>query len=298
MPDIPTSAQLLADLQPTKPFFVGIDSDGCVFDTMEIKHKECFIPNIIKHFKLQAVSKYVREASEFVNLYSQWRGTNRWPALVITFDLLRDRKEVLNRGVRIPDIPSIRAFVESGFPQSNDGLQAYIAKRGSDDELSRAMVWSTAVNEAVDDMVEGDTPSPYVREILERLPADTDIVVVSGTPTGALRKEWDVHKIDGFVRLIAGQEMGKKNVHLQLAAGGKYPADHQIMMGDSPGDLKAAQAVGAHFFPINPGHEEASWERFYKEGIDAFLEGRYSREFQDELLAEFEALLPENPPWV
>jgi len=298
MPDIPAAAQPLADLQPTKPFFVGIDSDGCVFDTMEIKHKECFIPNIIKHFKLQAVSKYVREASEFVNLYSQWRGTNRWPALVITFDLLRDRKEVLNRGVRMPDIPSIRAFVESGFPQSNDGLQAYIAEKGSDDELSRAMVWSTAVNAAVDDMVEGVTPFPYVRESLERLQAETDIVVVSGTPTGALRKEWDEHKIDGFVRLIAGQEMGKKNVHLQLAAGGKYPADHQIMMGDSPGDLKAAQAVGAHFFPINPGHEEASWERFYKEGIEAFLEGRYSREFQDELLAEFQALLPENPPWV
>ena len=26
---------------------VGIDSDGCAFDTMEVKHKECFIPNTI-----------------------------------------------------------------------------------------------------------------------------------------------------------------------------------------------------------------------------------------------------------
>ncbi|MEE9562616.1 MAG: HAD family hydrolase, partial [Thermoanaerobaculia bacterium] len=76
----PEAAQPLAELEPQHEFFVGIDSDGCAFDTMEIKHKECFIPNIIKHWGLQPVSKYAREAAEFVNLYSQWRGTNRWPA--------------------------------------------------------------------------------------------------------------------------------------------------------------------------------------------------------------------------
>ena len=75
-------------------FFVGIDSDGCAFDTMEIKHKECFIPNIVKHWDLQAVSKYAREAAEFVNLYSHWRGINRFPAVLMVFDLLRERPEV------------------------------------------------------------------------------------------------------------------------------------------------------------------------------------------------------------
>ena len=40
-------------------FFIGIDSDGCAFDTMEVKHKECFIPNIIKFYRLAAISKYV-----------------------------------------------------------------------------------------------------------------------------------------------------------------------------------------------------------------------------------------------
>ena len=67
----PEAAQPLADLEPQHEFFVGIDSDGCAFDTMEIKHKECFIPNIIKYWDLQPVSKYAREAAEFVNLYSQ-----------------------------------------------------------------------------------------------------------------------------------------------------------------------------------------------------------------------------------
>ena len=37
------------------------------------------------------------------------------------------------------------------------------------------------------------------------------------------------------------------------------------MIGDAPGDMKAARANGALFFPINPGHEDESWERFYDE---------------------------------
>ena len=37
-------ARPLAMLEPQFDFFVGIDSDGCAFDTMEIKHKECFAP--------------------------------------------------------------------------------------------------------------------------------------------------------------------------------------------------------------------------------------------------------------
>ena len=65
------SAQPLRDFKPQAKFFVGIDSDGCVFDTMEIKHKECFAPMFIKHFHLQAASKYAREDWEFVNLYSK-----------------------------------------------------------------------------------------------------------------------------------------------------------------------------------------------------------------------------------
>jgi len=77
------------EINPQNDFLVGIDSDGCVFDTMELKHKECFIPNIINHWELQAVSKYAREAAEFVNLYSKSRGVNRFPALIETLQWLQ-----------------------------------------------------------------------------------------------------------------------------------------------------------------------------------------------------------------
>ena len=69
----------LRDFRKTQEFFIGIDSDGCAFDTMEVKHKECFIPNIIKYYGLAAISKYAREAAEFVNLYSQVAGDQPLP---------------------------------------------------------------------------------------------------------------------------------------------------------------------------------------------------------------------------
>mgnify|MGYP000055982801 CR=1 FL=1 len=73
----------LTHFQKRHEFLVGIDSDGCAFDSMEIKHKECFIPNFIKYMGLQAISKYAREACEFTNLYSKTRGANRFPAYLL-----------------------------------------------------------------------------------------------------------------------------------------------------------------------------------------------------------------------
>ena len=84
---------------PKHIYLVGIDSDGCAFDSMEVKHKECFIPNTINTYNLQGVSKYAREAAEFVNLYSKSRGINRFPALVETLEWLQRRPEVKARGI-------------------------------------------------------------------------------------------------------------------------------------------------------------------------------------------------------
>ena len=155
-------AQTLKELTPQHTFFVGIDSDGCAFDTMEVKHKECFIPNIIKHWGLQPVSKYAREAAEFVNLYSKWRGINRWSALVMVFDLLRDRTEVKARGVTPPMVPNLRAFIaDDDFPKSNDGLRAYMEKHPNP-ELDIAWAWTTGVNATIADLVHGVPPFPFV----------------------------------------------------------------------------------------------------------------------------------------
>ena len=297
MSEVHEAARPLVEMQHKYDFFVGIDSDGCAFDTMEIKHKECFIPNTIKHWGLQPVSKYAREAAEFVNLYSRWRGINRWPALVMVFDLLRERPEVLARHAAIPEAPHVREFIaDNAFPKSNSGLKAYILKHPNP-ELDTAWAWTTGVNASVAGLVHGVPPFPYVRESLQYLADKADMIVVSATPMEALAREWEEHDIARYVRVIAGQEMGTKAQHLGLAAKGKYAPDHILMIGDAPGDMDAARANDALFYPINPGHEEESWQRFYEEAMHKFLAGEYAGDYEAALIAEFEAVLPEVPPW-
>jgi phosphoglycolate phosphatase-like HAD superfamily hydrolase len=291
-----TTSPALENFKPNHKFLVGIDSDGCAFDSMEIKHKECFCPNIIKFWGLQPVSKYAREAVEFINLYSKWRGTNRWPALPLTFDILRARPEVIARHAEVPQALKVREFIASGKPLSNDGLKAYMAEH-PDPELDLALAWSVAVNESIADMVHNLPPFPFVRESLEFLKTRADSIVVSQTPTEALVREWAENGIDSYVRLIAGQEHGTKKQHLKAAASGNYAADHVLMIGDAPGDRDAARANHALFFPINPGHEEASWERLFREGLAKFMAGEFRGAYEDALAAEFDSLLPSTPPW-
>jgi phosphoglycolate phosphatase-like HAD superfamily hydrolase len=164
-------------------------------------------------------------------------------------------------------------------------------------DLEIAWAWTHAVNDTVAEMVHGVPPFPYVRKSLEKLQGKADMIVVSATPVQALAREWQEHSIDSFVRVIAGQEMGKKAEHLQMAAKGKYPDHHILMIGDAPGDMRAAKANNALFYPINPGAEEASWQRFYEEAADRFLTETYAGEYEAGLIKEFESYLPDVPPW-
>ncbi len=123
-----------------------------------------------------------------------------------------------------------------------------------------------------------------------------DAIVVSATPAEALDREWAEHDIDQYVQIIAGQEMGTKKEHLALTTG-SYQPDHVLMIGDAPGDFKAARANNALFYPINPGQEEASWKRFHDKALDVFFSGKYAGSYEADLIAAFDACLPENPPW-
>lgn len=278
-----------------KEFLIGIDSDGCAFDTMELKHKECFIPNIIYYYELQGVSKYAREVAEFVNLYSKSRGINRFPALIETLERLRRRPEVKARGVQIRVPESLKNWIKTEKKLGNPALEQAVNATG-DPDLRQALEWSRAVNRSVEWMVHGVPPFPWVRESLQRLSEVADIIVVSATPEEALKREWAEHGLDKYVRAILGQESGTKKDFLAL--GSQYPPGHTLMVGDAPGDQKAAEANGALFFPVNPGKEEKSWAEFYHQAIDRFIGGTFRGEYQAQLIAEFDRCLPANPPWI
>jgi phosphoglycolate phosphatase-like HAD superfamily hydrolase len=288
--------QALKELKPTKEYFIGIDSDGCVFDTMEIKHKECFTPMFIKHFHLQAASKYAREVWDFVNLYSKTRGTNRFPALVKSLQLLKARPEVRARNVAIWDTAPLEAWMGRESKLGNVALKSEVASGNT--ALERVLEWSVAVNQAIEDIVEGVPPFPLFRESLVRMNSQADVIVVSQTPTEALVREWAEHGIDHQVRFIAGQELGTKTEHIRFAVGGKYEPGKMLMIGDAPGDYKAAKGNGALFYPINPGDEEVSWKRLHDKALGRFFNGSYAGEYETVLVREFEGHLPENPGWL
>jgi phosphoglycolate phosphatase-like HAD superfamily hydrolase len=161
--------------------------------------------------------------------------------------------------------------------------------------LKQAFAWSLAVNKAIAEMVRGVPPFPFVRECLERLAGRADMLVCSQTPNAALEAEWAEHDIAKYVLAICGQEVGSKKE--SLAAAKKYPPNHTLMIGDAPGDYKAAAANHCLFFPINPGAEEASWRRLHDEGIRRFFDDTFAGAYQQQLLDEFGTFLPEHPPW-
>jgi len=291
----------LRGLKPSCGSFVGIDSDGCVFDTMEVKQKKHFHPLVLKWWGLEKLEAELRASAEFVNLYSKWRGQNRFTDLLLSFELMHDWPACVAKAaachVELPKLDALRAYCNSGLALGNPTLKQEVARTG-DEELKRLLGWSLAVNEEIDKNMEPVPPFPWALRALEMMRGKSDCIVVSQTPEAALVKEWRHHKIEHFVHLIAGQELGSKAEHLTLASGGKYAPGRVLMVGDAPGDLKAAEKAGALFFPIMPRDEDAAWKRFCEEGYARFLEGRFAGAYEDELKAAFLAALPDKAPWL
>ncbi|HCC70232.1 MAG TPA: haloacid dehalogenase [Bacteroidales bacterium] len=287
---------LLKNLEPGKKFFVGIDSDGCVFDTMELKQKEFFIPNGIKFFNLFPVARYVRETWEFVNLYSVHRGVNRFPALVKVFELLEQRKEVTEIGIELPDMKPLIDWISEETRLGNQSLRLYCENKPHP-FLDTVLKWSEAINADINKWLKGVKPFTFALEGIQKINDNADLIVVSQTPLEALKREWKEHNIEKFVTFIAGQEYGTKADHLEYAAKGKYPDDRILMIGDAPGDLNAAKKNNVLFYPVIPGKENESWKRLHNEAFDIFLSGKYKGDYENKLIDKFNEALPKVPPW-
>lgn len=285
--------EALKELRPGHDFFIGIDSDGCVFDSMEVKQKEFFIPNALKYFDLFGISKILRETWEFVNLYSINRGGNRFTSIVKVFELLGSNERVRNSGVKLPDISSLKEWIRKENKLGNENLRKYLRSH-PDAELEKILTWSEAVNEEINSWLRKVPPFPNALKAIPEISRSADLVIVSQTPLEALDREWKEIGIKKFVREIAGQEHGTKSEHLALAAKGKYPDDHILMIGDAKGDLDAAKKNGILFYPVIPGKEDESWKKFTEEGLKRFLTGKFEESYQKMLIEEFMRSLPEE----
>ena len=281
----------LASLPKRHDFLICTDSDGTVFDTMPPKCR-CFRDCLIRYFDRhgRVSEQAVAEVWKYVNLDSIHRGENRFRALLLASDLLRER------GEDVPETPRLRAWVATEPCLGNPALRRLL-EQDPGEEMRLVYRWSTESDEAIAATVRGIPPFPHVREFLVRASRSADLLVVSHTPGATLAREWSEHDIDRFVMYAAGQECGPKREHIRLVSEGKYPADHILMIGDSSGDLAAAEANGTLFFPIIPGREPEAWRELSEEGLDRFLEGRFAGDYQEKLLKTFLGALLSRPPW-
>jgi phosphoglycolate phosphatase-like HAD superfamily hydrolase len=294
-------ASSLEKFTPRHGFLIAIDSDGTVFDTMTIKHRDCLSPCMIACFGLEPVAQAARECMDFAGLFSRTRGANRHKTLRrVLGELLPDHPMVVDSGFVVPQLPHYFAWVDDpDSVLSGEGLRRAIrdhtgpAKR----ELEVVRAWNDQVNERNERKTSGIPPFASVRECIEKMHDKADIIVVSTAPCQTLAREWSACGLARYAATIAGQEMGTKARCLESAAKSRYNENCVLMIGDAPGDLKAVKANDALFYPIDPGDEEASWKRFHDEAMDKFFGGTYAGGYESELIGTFDSRLPEKPPW-
>lgn len=290
------TANKLRDMKKEKKFLICVDSDGCAVNTMEYKHKEYFGPQMIKIWNLEDIKEDVIEVWNFVNLYSQWRGINRFLGLAKTFELLKEKQSILEKKFSFPSIEAILAWAKNSDKLSNVSLEIKI-KEKQDPSLEKALLWSQAVNACFSKSEIDSSPFDGVKPALEKAQKYADIVVISSANAEALDKEWREHGIASYVKEIAGQEMGSKASCISIAKEGKYDNEYVLMIGDAPGDLKAAIDNNVLYYPIIPGKEVFSWERFNNEAFDKFINNEYKGEYQNILIKEFNEVLCSELPW-
>lgn len=291
-------SNILEDMKKEHDFLVCVDSDGCVFDNMELKHKECFCPATVNIWGLQGVSRYARECWDFVNLYSTTRGINRFPGIVRTLELLDGRPEARARGYRCPDLTPLKEWIASTDALSAVAIKKYAEEHPDMPEvLKKAALWSEEVNGNVEHIVHGIVPFPSVKETLCHLRTFADVVVVSAASHDALSREWESCGLIDYVTVVAGQELGNKAECIRKAMGTRYEKNHVLKIGDAPGDYDAAKQNGVLFSPIIPGKEDESWRRILERDADLFRNLEYAGDAMDGNLKDFFSVLLDTPPW-
>lgn len=267
---------------PKRDFFVGIDSDGCAFNTMEAKHKQIFIPQAIESLGFGPIADRYRAVAERVNLYSRTRGSNRFISIMLCLQQLRE-DEALHSFV--PDPAPLQEYVESGRPLSNDSFAEWVGENPPD-LLKRVLHWSATSNARI--AAQQGEPEVFsgVGETISAAREFANTMIVSATPAAALQTEWEHAGLLGMMDVVAGQEVGPKRDQLASAVGAFEP-DHCLMVGDAPGDHQAAQENGILFFPVVPGAEDDSWKELREEGLARFHAGTFRGEYEERLVTAY-----------
>ena len=253
-----------------KDYLVAFDSDGCVFDAMEPKHRRCFIPACLEAF---GIDPYRREFTELwlnINLYSKTRGMNRFLTLEMTLDAMKEA------GYGALDVMTpLKQWIAGAKELSTAALEEYAGELASP-ELLQVLGWSLDVNRRIKEIADDILPYAGAPESIRQVSQAADVAVVSSANYEAIHKEWGKFSLLDCVTEMCGQEKGTKKECLHLLKNKGYQS--VLMVGDAPGDMEAAQANGCLFYPIIPGREEWSWAAFKDIVFNDFMNGKYINE--------------------
>ena len=276
----------IANFVKEKEFLICIDSDGSAIDTMTEKHKKAFGPEAVKVWQLEEIEEDFLKKWNKVNLYSHSRGINRFQGLVKTFNDLRAE------GYGLPGLDQIEKWTLESSELSNPALSRAIKNTENNQQLKLALNWSRQVNQEIS-RLEKDSTKVFagVKKILAEISAKADLAVVSSANQEALLDEWSSYNLKQHVKVILGQEAGSKADNIKDLKAEGYDQNKILMIGDAPGDLRAAQKNNVLFYPIMPCEEAESWQKFAEEAAAKFFSGDYQGKYEENLIKKFNFIL-------
>lgn len=273
------------NFEKSKDYLICIDSDGCVMDTMTIKHTKAFGPEVINTFNLNDKKEKILTYWNELNLFSKNRGINRFKALSMTFSYLKEEMNFEIKGTE-----DFKKWCEETKSLSNEALIQEIVKTNNN-FFRKILQWSNNVNESINMLPKVDCVYEGVRETLNYVKDYADIVVVSSANKDALNEEWSNWDCKKYVKQLLDQDFGTKTICIENLIKYGYKKDKIIMIGDAFGDLEAANNNGVLFYPILVGKEKYSWDRFKRYAFSKFLNGNYDDIYQQKFLNEMKEIL-------
>ena len=182
-----------------------------------------------------------------INLYTMTRGINRFKGLC---DRIERGRGNLTMMCMIDDLETFLRWTEITKELSNRAIEDVLAQKESK-SLRMALEWSERVNVAIKNLPEEENlPFEGAKAGLAAAHAATDVAIVSSANAGAVREEWTRHNLIEHTDIMLAQDAGTKAYCIGQLLQKGYEKDHVLMIGDAPGDQKAAEDNGVLYYPI------------------------------------------------
>ena len=255
-------------------YLVCVDSDGCVMDTMNCKHFNCFGPCMVTEWGLEEWKDEILTRWNEINLFSMTRGINRFKGLAIALG------EINEKYTKIVGVEALQHWAETAPALSNDGAAKAAAEAADEDAktvLLKALSWSKAVNASIVELDEAlKVPYDGAKEGLAAAHAFADVAMVSSANRDAVEEEWGKFGLLDHTDIVLAQDVGSKAACIKEMLKFGYDPQKVVMVGDAPGDCDAAEKNGVYYYPILVNHEKASWDEAIAVAFGKLQSGEYA----------------------